>query len=141
MSKNLGELSGRKGLKSNLFEALGVAAKEAGTPSAEKMEELAGEFLMGKANIYGTASFYDFLKEENRGKKVFICTGSACITAGTQDALKEKLSGQFNADEIGEMCCLGRCHEHGAMARRDFIHDHLFVDAAALLAAVNALQR
>jgi NADH-quinone oxidoreductase subunit F len=114
MSKNLGELSGRKGLQNNLFEALGIAAEETGTPARERMEELAGEFIMGKANIVGTASFYDFLKEENRGKKVFVCNGSACMTAGTQDALKEKLSGEFNADEIGEMCCLGRCHENSA---------------------------
>lgn len=114
MSKNLGELSGRKGLKTNLFEALGIAAADTGTPSVEKMETLAGEFLMGKANIFGTASFYDFLKEDNKGKKVFVCNGSACMTAGTQDALKEKLSREFNADEIGEMCCLGRCHENSA---------------------------
>ncbi len=114
MSKNLGELSGRKGLKNNLFEALGIASEQTGAPAKERMEELAAEFIMGKANIVGTASFYDFLKEENRGKKVFVCNGSACMTAGTQDALKEKLSGQFNADEIGEMCCLGRCHENNA---------------------------
>ena len=114
MSKNLGELSGRKGLKNNLFEALGIAAEKTGAPDKARMEELAAEFIMGKANIAGTASFYDFLKEENRGKKIFVCNGSACMTAGTQDALKEKLSGEFNADEIGEMCCLGRCHENSA---------------------------
>ncbi|MBL7700683.1 MAG: NAD(P)H-dependent oxidoreductase subunit E [Ferruginibacter sp.] len=114
MSKNLGELSGRKGLKANLFEALGIAAAGTGTPSVEKMEALAGEFLMGKANIFGTASFYDFLKEDNKGKKVFVCNGSACMTAGTQDSLREKLSTQFNADEIGEMCCLGRCYQNSA---------------------------
>jgi NADH-quinone oxidoreductase subunit F len=114
MSSNLSELSGRKGLKANLFEALGIAAEKTGTPSLESMEELAYQFIMGKANIFGTASFYDFLKEENRGKKVFVCNGSACMTAGTQDVLKEKLNGQFNANEIGEMCCLGRCHENSA---------------------------
>jgi NADH:ubiquinone oxidoreductase subunit F (NADH-binding)/NADH:ubiquinone oxidoreductase subunit E len=114
MSSNLSELSGRKGLNTNLFEALGLAAEKTGTPSIERMEELADQFIMGKANIFGTASFYDFLKEENRGKKVFVCNGSSCITAGTQDTLREKLNGQFNADEIGEMCCLGRCHENSA---------------------------
>lgn len=114
MSRNLGELSGRKGLKNNLFEAMGIASKETGAPSVEKMEELAGEFLMGKANVFGSASFYDFLREENKGKKIFVCNGTACMTAGTQDALKEKLVKQFNAEEIGEMCCLGRCHENSA---------------------------
>ncbi|HAO46500.1 MAG TPA: formate dehydrogenase [Chitinophagaceae bacterium] len=114
MSKNLGELAGRKGFHANLFESLGVAAQETGTPSRERMEELSKEFLMGKANVFGTASFYDFLKEDNKGKKVYVCNGSACLTAGTQDALKEKLGAAFAADEIGEMCCLGRCHENSA---------------------------
>ncbi len=114
MSKNLGELSGRKGLENNLFEALGVAAAATGAPGRESMEELADEFIMGKANIFGTASFYDFLKEENKGKKVFVCNGSACMTAGTQDVLLEKLNSHFTAGEIGEMTCLGRCHENSA---------------------------
>lgn len=114
MSKNLGELSGRKGLKNNLFEALGIAAASTGTPGRERMEELASEFIMGKANIFGTASFYDFLKEENKGKKVFICNGSSCMTAGTQERIREKLNNTFGEDEIGDMCCLGRCHENSA---------------------------
>lgn len=114
MSSNLSELSGRKGLKTNLFEELGIAAKDEGTPSREKMEALADEFLMGKANIFGAASFYDFLKEENKGKKIFVCSGSACMTAGTQKALREQLKVQFKEEEIGEMCCLGRCHENNA---------------------------
>ena len=114
MSRNLSELSGRKGLTNNLFEALGIAAEETGTPSKEKMESLADEFLMCTANVFGTAGFYDFLREENKGKKVFVCNGSACMTAGTQDGLKEKLHNHFAKEEIGEMCCLGRCHENNA---------------------------
>src|SRR4026209_439040 len=114
MSKNLSELSGRKGLNENLFEELGIAARPAGSPSVEKMETLADEFVMGKANVYGAASFYDFLKPANQGKKVYICNGSSCLTAGTQDVLKEKLLKRYKADEIGEMCCLGRCHENSS---------------------------
>lgn len=114
MSKNLSELSGRKGLHKNLFEELDIAARLTGTPSKEEMENLAEEFLMGTANIYGTASFYDFLREENKGKKVFICNGSSCKTARTQDDLKKKLELHFDKEEIGEMCCLGRCHENSS---------------------------
>ena len=114
MSENLSNLSGRKGLKENLFEELGIAARSTGTPSLEKMEELAEEFVMGKANIYGATSFYDFLRPENRGKKVYVCNGSSCMTAGTQKEVKEKLSRQFSIAEIGEMCCLGRCHENSS---------------------------
>lgn len=114
MSKNLGELAGRKGLRETLFEELGVAARAAGTPSVERMEELADAFVVGKANVYGAATFYDFLKPSNQGKKVYICNGSACMTAGTQPALKEKLLQHYSEDEIGEMCCLGRCHENSS---------------------------
>ncbi|MFI5221700.1 MAG: NADH-ubiquinone oxidoreductase-F iron-sulfur binding region domain-containing protein [Bacteroidia bacterium] len=114
MSKNLSELSGRKGLRENLFEELGIAASQTGTPTTEKMDSLAEEFLMGKANIYGAATFYDFMRPENKGKKVYVCNGSSCMTAGTQDELKNKLSKHFSEDEIGEMCCLGRCHENSS---------------------------
>lgn len=114
MSKNLSELSGRKGLRENLFEELGIAASQTGTPATEKMDSLAEEFIMGKANIYGTATFYDFLRPENKGKKVYVCNGSACMTAGTQPELLNKLGGHFKSEEIGEMCCLGRCHENSS---------------------------
>lgn len=114
MSKNLGVLAGRKGLAQNLFEELGIAARSTGSPSVEKMEELADNFIFGKANVYGAASFYDFLKPENQGKKVYICNGSSCMTAGTQPALKDKLLKHYNETEIGEMCCLGRCHENSS---------------------------
>ncbi|MDP1726557.1 MAG: NADH-ubiquinone oxidoreductase-F iron-sulfur binding region domain-containing protein [Bacteroidota bacterium] len=114
MSKNLSELSGRKGLRENLFEELGIASAQTGTPSAEKMDKLAEDFLMGKANVYGAATFYDFMRPENKGKKVYVCNGSSCLTAGTQDALKDTLGKHFKAEEVGEMCCLGRCHENAS---------------------------
>lgn len=114
MGKNISELSGRQGLQNNLFEQIGRLAKTQGTPKAEDLEQLADEFLIGKANVYGTASFYDFTREENRGKEIYVCNGSACLSAGTQDALHQKLTSKVDADKIGHMCCLGRCHENGA---------------------------
>jgi NADH-quinone oxidoreductase subunit F len=114
MSKNLSYLAGRKGVNKNLFEELGIAAESQGTPSVEALDKLRQEFLVGKANVYGTATFYDFLKPENQGKKVYVCNGSACLCAGTQPELKEKLKTHFDEDEIGEMCCLGRCYENSA---------------------------
>lgn len=114
MSTNLSYLLGRKGLDKNLFEELGKAASETGTPNAETLEKLRKEFLVGKSTVYGTTSFYDFLRPENKGKKAYVCNGSACLTAGTQDGVKKKLEKHFGANEIGEMCCLGRCHENGA---------------------------
>lgn len=114
MSKNLSELSGRKGLKENLFEEIGRSAHSPNIDPIEKMETLADRFLVGKANVYGAASFYDFLQPENKNKKIYTCNGTACMTAGTQSSLKEKLLEHFSAEEIGEMCCLGRCHENSA---------------------------
>ena len=114
MSENLSHLAGRKGIETNLFEKLGHAAAAQGSPDIEEMESLRKEFLFGKANVFGTASFYDFLKEENKGKKIYVCNGSACLTAGTQDEVKAKLLQHFKKEEIGEMCCLGRCHENSA---------------------------
>jgi len=114
MSKNLSELSGRKGLKYNLFDELGKLSLETGTPSKDALAKAADDFLVGKANTYGTATFYDFMRPENQGKKAYVCNGSTCLCAGTQDAVKEQLEKHYHADEIGEMCCLGRCHENGA---------------------------
>jgi NADH-quinone oxidoreductase subunit F len=114
MSNNLSHLLGRKGSEKILFEELGLAAAKTGTPSAEKLEALRQEFLVGKSTVAGTISFYDFLKPENQGKKVYVCNGSACMTAGTQDDLHKKISKHYSANEIGEMCCLGRCHENSA---------------------------
>ena len=48
------------------------------------------------------------------GKKVYVCNGSACLCAGTQEGLKSQLEDHFSDAEIGHMTCLGRCHENGA---------------------------
>lgn len=114
MSKNLSELSGRQGLENNLFDKLGKLAQPTGAPSTEQMEKLAEKFLIGKANTFGTASFYDFLRPENKGKKVYVCNGTACVCAGTQDAVLHTLHTKFKTTEIGHMTCLGRCHENSA---------------------------
>lgn len=114
MSYNISELSGRKGLTNNLFEKIGNAAKENGAVDIKDTEALAKEFLIGNANTLGTASFYDFTRAENKGKKVYVCNGSACMCAGTQNKLQEQLSAHFTSEEIGSMYCLGRCHENSA---------------------------
>lgn len=114
MSENLSKLAKRKGLENPLFERLVAIPKENRTPDPHEIRSLAREFLVGNANIYGTVSFYDFLKKENQAKKVYVCNGSACLVAGTQDAVKNKLLKHFKEEEIGHMCCLGRCHENSA---------------------------
>ena len=114
MSENLSLLSGRHGLDKNLFEDLVDKARANGTPSREDLSKLAEEYLMGPANTYGAASFYDFLKPANLGKKAFVCNGSTCLLAGTQGRVHDELRKHLPEEEIGHMCCLGRCHENGA---------------------------
>ena len=114
MSDNLSELLGKKGLEESLFDKMGKLSIPTGTPDEESLKKLADEFLIGTANTYGTASFYDFMKEDNKGKKAYVCNGSACLCANTQEEVSQTLAGKFNADEIGHMTCLGRCHENSA---------------------------
>lgn len=115
MSKNLSALSFRKELDDNIFSRMVDAA--ATTGSAENQETVRGlaeHHLVGDAISLGAVSFYDFLKKENEGKKVFVCNGSACLCAGTQEVLKDRIAEKFPQEEVGHICCLGRCHEAGA---------------------------
>src|SRR5206468_323710 len=82
--------------------------------AAEVVHGLAEHHLVGAAISLGAVSFYDFLKASNAGKKVFVCNGSACLVANTQEKLRTNLAKSFADQEIGHICCLGRCHEGGA---------------------------
>lgn len=116
MSKNLSALSFRKGLEKNVFERMVEAADQHGTAEQKDLvHQMGQDHLFGDAITLGAVSFYDFLKKENAGKKVFVCNGSACLCAGTQEKLHHTLEGHFTKDEIGHICCLGRCHEGGAL--------------------------
>lgn len=114
MSDNLSELLGKKGVTESLFDKMGTLSKNEGTLTNQELEKLSKEFLIGKANTFGTATFYDFLKPENKGKKVYVCNGTACVCAGTQKKVISNLKQHFTEDEIGHMTCLGRCHENSA---------------------------
>ncbi|MDP2087989.1 MAG: NADH-ubiquinone oxidoreductase-F iron-sulfur binding region domain-containing protein [Flavobacteriaceae bacterium] len=111
-NKNVRSLAARKELHENLFEKISdLSLKNA---SENEFHELAKHFLMDDSVVYGTASFYDFLKPENRAKKVFVCSGTACFVAGTQENLHHQLEKHFEGDEIGHAACVGRCHENSA---------------------------
>ncbi len=135
MSENLSALSFRKSAGKNLFERMVEAAEKTGTAAApETARSLGEESLFGDAITLGAVSFYDFLKKENEGKKVFVCNGSACLVAGTQGKLHDALGRSFSEREIGHICCLGRCHQGGAFqyegrnfsGQRDTALDALF---------------
>ncbi len=114
MSRNLSELSLRQGIIDGLFEQMGKTVDQTGVADPKKLKQLANDFLIGEANTYGAASFYDFMKADNKGKKAYVCNGSACLCAGTQKQVHDKLLKHFDQNQIGHMTCLGRCHENGA---------------------------
>ena len=114
MSKNVRNLSARHGLDNRLFDRLAEARSEEKGLDQEVMHQLSDEYLIGNANVYGAATFYDFLNPEQSNKKVFVCAGSACMLAGTQPALHHTLEQHFDPSTIGEVYCLGRCYENHA---------------------------
>ena len=120
MSKNLSALSFRKGTDQNHFERMVEAAESTGTAADEEtVRAMSEELLVGDAITLGAVSFYDFLKKENEGKKVFVCNGTACLCAASQETLHQDLNEHFKEEEIGHICCLGRCHEAGAFQYND----------------------
>ncbi|REE79761.1 NADH-quinone oxidoreductase subunit F [Lutibacter oceani] len=111
-NKNIRSLSFRKGLDDNLFENIAdLSHKKA---PKEEFQELAKKFLIDDSVIAGTASFYDFTREENRNKKIHVCNGTACIVANTQKNLHKNLINNFENSEIGHAACVGRCHSNNA---------------------------
>ena len=112
MSKNISNLSGRIGLKNNLFQKL--SERSLNSKNDQGVKELADEYRMGISTVHGAESFYEFLRPSHREKKAFVCNGSACMCAGTQGALKEKLQEKLGKDKVGKMFCLGHCYENHA---------------------------
>ena len=111
MSKNISNLSGRIGLKDNLFKQI---SENTLSKSPKDINEIAKENNLGVSTLHGAESFYEFLRPSHREKKAFVCNGSACMCAGTQEPLKEKLKEKLGDDKVGEMFCLGYCYENHA---------------------------
>ena len=111
MSKNISNLSGKVGLKHNLFQKISDNVLQ-NHPKDNK--EIANEYNLGVSTVYGAESFYEFLRPAHREKKAFVCNGSACMCSGTQDKLKETLREKLGKDKVGTMFCLGYCYENNA---------------------------
>jgi NADH-quinone oxidoreductase subunit F len=114
MSRNISKLSGRKGLQDNLFERITSIGNQHRVPTTAELEKIASDYNIGKASVYGASTFYEFLVESHLTKQAFVCNGSACLCAGTQQTVTDKLAAKFGADNVGHMACLGRCHENSA---------------------------
>ena len=108
MSRNISLLSGKKDDKNSLFGKISVS------PNETSDAQLAGEYNLGVSTIHSTKSFYDFLSEDFKSKKAYVCSGSACMCRGTQDNVTQNLKSKLGEDSVGEMICLGRCYENSA---------------------------
>jgi NADH-quinone oxidoreductase subunit F len=111
-NKNIRTLSSRKELNDNLFENIANLSHK--NAAKEDFQELAKRFLIDDSVVAGTASFYDFTREENRNKKIHVCSGTACMTAKTQSSLHKNIGKHFSEEEIGHAACVGRCHTNSA---------------------------
>lgn len=111
-NKNIRSLSSRKELNDNLFENIADLSHKNATK--EDFQELAKRFFIDDSVVAGTASFYDFTREENRNKKIHVCSGTACMVAKTQTKLHKNISKHFSDEEIGHAACVGRCHTNNA---------------------------
>lgn len=111
-NKNIRALSFRKELEKNLFENIAELAHK--NASQEDFQALAKDFMIDDSVVYGSASFYDFTRESNRNKKVQVCSGTACMVAGTQENLTNNLKNHFSSEEIGHAACIGKCHTNSA---------------------------
>ena len=67
MSKNISKLSGRKGLKDNLFKRMINTASK--SKNGKEIKQLAEEYHVGMSTIHGAESFYEFLRPEHKEKK------------------------------------------------------------------------
>ena len=56
MSRNISKLSGRKGLKDNLFKRMIDTTKK--NKSGKEIKQLADEYHVGMSTIHGAESFY-----------------------------------------------------------------------------------
>lgn len=112
-NKNIRSLSSRKGLENNLFEKIAELSKNEGSQS--DFHQLSKQFFIDDSVLFGTASFYDFIKPDERKKRIRVCNGTACMVAGSQEKVQSMLSKHFDQEDIGHVACVGHCHSNGAV--------------------------
>ena len=132
-NKNIRTLSSRKELDDNLFELIADASQK--TNSKEELKQISKRFLIDDSVVLGTSTFYDFTREENRNKKIHVCSGTACMVANTQNNLHKNLEDHFPANEVGHAACVGHCHTNSA-----FMYDNKTYNAASKEALGNIIK-
>jgi len=110
-NKSVRSLSSRKGLEYNLFEKIAELSHNDGDDA--DFHQLSKQFFIDDSVVLGTASFYDFIKPDERNKKIRVCNGTACMVAKSQDQVQALLSPHFDQEAIGHVACIGHCHSNG----------------------------
>jgi len=80
VSKNISNLSGRIGLKDNLFKQI---SENTLSDTPKDIKEIAKEHNLGVSTLHGAESFYEFLRPSHREKKkhLFVMEALACVRA------------------------------------------------------------
>ena len=68
MSKKISNLSGRIGLKNNLFQK--ITDRSLNSNNSDGIKEIASQYNMGVSTIHGAESFYEFLRPTHRKKLI-----------------------------------------------------------------------
>ena len=121
--ENLTEKYGNK--RENLIPVLRGVVQKHNFISDETMVEVARQFDLSAADVYGTASFYAFLDTELRGKHIIkVCKSITCdmkgknkILAALENELKIKV-GETTQDKMFSLIetnCIGLCNQGPAM--------------------------
>ena len=77
MSKNISNLSGRIGLKDNLFKQI---SENTLSENPQDIKEIAKKHNLGVSTLHGAESFYEFLRPSHREKKLsFVTVVLACV--------------------------------------------------------------
>ena len=78
MSKNISKLSGRIGLKDNLFQK--ISDRSLSSKNGDGMK-IADKYHVGLSTIYGAESFYEFLRPEHieQRKLLYVMEVLACV--------------------------------------------------------------
>lgn len=108
--------------KDCLVEVLIAAQEEFGSLSRELLEYISKKLDLPIIRVYAVATFYDiFTLEEASETECMICTGPACMIAGSRDILEEvnQITGVQELDQrssdgrylIKEASCLGLCDQ------------------------------
>ena len=74
MSKNISNLSGRIGLRDNLFKKM---SENVLNDSPKDLKEIAKEYNLGVSTLHGAESFYEFLRPSHREKS--FCLQWQCL--------------------------------------------------------------